>query len=72
MIRKPESQRGPQLARRAKATAGGTVARTIRFVVPWVALGPGPRARPSSPRLTSTLPGNRIARIVAITKRTNA
>ncbi len=74
MIRNPESHRGPQLARSANATAAGTWGRAALPVagIAFVPVGPGPRARATSPWLESTFAGSRIARIVAMTNRTNA
>ena len=69
MVRNPVSQRGPQLALRANATAAG-IRRRVRARGP--ALGPGSSARGSSPWLESTRAGSRIAQIVASTKSTNA
>ena len=66
--RNPDSQRGPQLARRAKATAEGirTLARPRRDVD---ASASEPRStRSSSPTAESTFSGSRIAQIVATTK----
>ncbi len=70
MMRKPDNQRGPQLARSAKATAGGMRGRAVRPVAG--ADEPGPRASLISPWLASTCGGSRIARIVATTKSTKA
>ncbi len=77
IVRKPESQRGPQLARSAKATAGG-IRRRGRRPPGVTTSGPGPgslsasRTRVPSPVLESTRAGSRIAQIVATTKTTNA
>ena len=69
MVRKPDSQRGPQLARRAKATAAGILVFGRR-AVPVVLVEPVSTSSPS-PRLASTFSGRRIAQIVASTKTTN-
>ena len=72
-VRKPDSQRGPQLARRAKAIDAG-----IRTLPRWPASRAsslrGPLRKPigSSPWLESTRDGSRIARTVATTKTTKA
>ena len=75
IVRNPESQRGPQLARRAKATAEGMRVRGRRPVVvgPEFSVVAGPVSTSSpSPWLESTRSGNRIAQIVATTKMTKA
>ena len=66
IVRKPDSQRGPQLARRANATAAGI---RVRGRFPRVAPLVGPVSTSSpSPWLASTFSGRRIAQIVASTK----
>ena len=71
IMRKPLSQRGPQLALRANATALG-IRRRFRVRDRGPALGPGRRTSCSSPALESTRSGSRIAQIVASTKSTKA
>ena len=71
-VRKPDSQRGPQLARSAKAIDAG-----IRTPVRPVSVASSLRTRlrkpiGSSPWLESTRAGSRIARMVATTKTTKA
>ena len=66
MVRKPESQRGPQLARSANATAPGMRVRGRR-PVRTASVEPLSTSSPS-PWLASTCSGNRIAQIVASTK----
>ena len=74
MIRKPERNRGPALARSAKATLPGIVGRARRPVAgtSLVPVGPGPSASAISPWLLSTRAGSRIASTVATTKSTKA
>ena len=72
-VRNPDSQRGPQLARSAKAIDAGI--RTRRPPPSSVASSlRAPQRKPigSSPWLESTRAGSRIARIVATTKTTKA
>ena len=70
MVRKPESQRGPQLARSANATGAGIRIRgrrgrpSVGCRSPW----PGSSSMVPSPRLESTRSGSRIASTVASTK----
>ena len=67
MVRKPVSQRGPQLARSANATAPGMRI----FLRPVPPSSPRSTSVPS-PLLESTLSGSRIAQTVAITNSRNA
>ena len=73
-VRKPESQRGPQLARRAKAIEPGIRTRPRGTPAPGPRRCAAPLRKPmdSSPWLESTRAGSRIARIVATTKTRNA
>ena len=70
MVRKPESHRGPQLARRANATAPGIRARARPPALRPVAEAPGMSTSVPSPTLESTFAGSRIAQIVASTNTT--
>ena len=68
IVRKPESQRGPQLARSANATVPGMRirGRPLRDLVEPISTAS------SSPASESTRAGSRIAQIVASTNSTNA
>jgi hypothetical protein len=68
MVRKPESQRGPQLARRANETVPGirTRRRPLRNFAEPISTAS------SSPASESTRAGSRIAQMVASTNSTNA
>ena len=68
IVRKPESQRGPQLARRAKDTVPGIRirGRPLRDLVEPISTAS------SSPASESTRAGSRMAQMVASTNSTNA
>ena len=70
IVRKPDSHRGPQLARRAKATAAG-IRVLVRRPLTVSASAPASTISPS-PWLASTFSGSRIAQTVASTKTTKA
>ncbi len=69
IVRNPDNQRGPQLARSACATCAGIPKRRRLVVLPVL---PGSSAIESSPWLASTFAGSRIARIVPPTNTRNA